>query len=50
MTLYTILALNLAAAGTAVNSVGVVMRHGAAQSVGTFIGMIAVALAVINQI
>ena len=50
MTLYTIVALILAAAGTAVNIVGFVKRHGAAQSLGTFIVMIAVALAVINQI
>ena len=39
-----------AVAGTAVNIVGAVKRHSAAQSLGTFIVMIAVALAVINQI
>ena len=50
MTLYTIVALILAAAGTAANIVGFVKRHSAAQSLGTFIMMIAVALAVINQI
>lgn len=47
---YTIVALILAAAGTAVNTVGFVKRNSAAQSLGTFIVMIAVALAVINQI
>ena len=50
MTLYTIVALILAAAGTAVNIVGFAQRHSAAQSLGTFIVMIAVTLAVINQI
>lgn len=35
---------------TTVNIVGFVKRHGAAQSLGTFIVMIAVALALINQI
>ena len=50
MTLYTIVALILAAAGTAVNIVGFVKRHSAAQRFGTFIVMIAVALAVKNQI
>ena len=47
---YTIVALILAAAGTAVNIMGFAKRHSAAQSLGTFIVMIAVALAVINQI
>lgn len=50
MTLYTIVALILAAAGAAVNIVGFVKRHSAAQSLCTFIVMIAVAMAVINQI
>lgn len=50
MTLYDILALILAVAGTAVNIVGTVKRHGVAQRLGLFIAMIAVALAVMSQI
>lgn len=50
MTLYTIVALILAAVCTAVNIVGFVKRHSAAKSLRTFIVMIAVSMAVINQI
>ena len=47
---YNIIALILAIAGTAVNVMGTVRRHSAAQSLGTFLVMISVVMALVNEI
>jgi hypothetical protein len=50
MTLYTIVALILAAVGTVFGITGYVKRDRALQSCGIFVASIGVALALINQI